>query len=95
MIAASTILEQFAKVVKEQKETNLTSILENVFSLHALHTIERSKAWYLENDFLASNKSKAIRREIDQLCSELRPNLSMLLDAFQIPQSLLGAQILD
>ena len=64
-------------------------------SLYALSTIEKHKGWYLEANYLEGVKTKAIRREVDALCAELRWEAGALVEAFGIPDELIGAQILQ
>ena len=65
----------------------------DVVGLYALSTLEEHRAWYLEADYFEASKSQAIRREVNRLCRALRPHARELVDAFEIPESLLGAPI--
>ncbi|MFK7806179.1 MAG: acyl-CoA dehydrogenase, partial [Saprospiraceae bacterium] len=56
------ILKQTVKVVKEKATDQTLGTLSRVCSLFALSTIEQHKGWYLENGYLESYKTKAIRR---------------------------------
>ena len=47
-------------------------------SLYGLHALERDKGWFFEYEFLTPAKSKAIRREVEVLCGELRPHAAGL-----------------
>lgn len=86
-------LEATAKAVKKSKGSSVYNILRKLRSLYALQTIEKHAGWYLEQDYLAGSKSKAIRRQVDHLCAELRPEAVALVSAFGIPESLLAAPI--
>lgn len=86
-------LEATATAVKAAEGSSSYNILRKLRSLYALHTIEKHAAWYLEQDYLAATKSKAIRRQVDHLCSELRPEAIALVEAFGIPESLIAAPI--
>ena len=86
-------LEATVKAVNEAEGSSIYNILRKLRSLYALHTIEKHAAWYLEQDYLAGTKSKAIRRQVDQLCGELRPEAVALIEAFGIPESLIAAPI--
>ncbi|MCP9234913.1 acyl-CoA dehydrogenase [Lewinella sp. JB7] len=68
-------------------------LLEKVITLYAAHTIEGHAAWYLESGYISGPKSKAIRKLVDILCAELRPEAGVLVDGFGIPDELLGAPI--
>ncbi|PTM15049.1 MAG: acyl-CoA oxidase [Bacteroidetes bacterium] len=86
-------LEAMHTAIQQQRDKSTFPILEQLRALYALHTIEQHAAWYLEQDYLANVKSKAIRRQIDQLCSQLRPEALALVEAFGIPDALLAAPI--
>jgi acyl-CoA oxidase len=57
--------------------------------LHALSTIEADRAWFLEHGRLSAARSKAITREIGELCRRIRPLAVDLVDAFGVPPELL------
>lgn len=69
------------------------AVLKKTIQLYALHTIEGHRGWYLESDYIAGQKSKAIRKAVDVLCAELRPEAGALVNGFGIPDKLLGAPI--
>jgi acyl-CoA oxidase len=61
--------------------------------LYALSQIERNKGWYLEDGYMEGVKTKAIRKIVNQLCWEIRPDSVSLVEAFDIPKSCLAAPI--
>lgn len=68
-------------------------VLKKVIALYGVHTVEKHAAWFLEHDYLSGAKSKAVSRLVDILCGELRPEVGGLVEAFGIPDELLGAPI--
>lgn len=86
-------LEAFINQVDQISDEPVREVLQQVRSLYALSTIEQHKGWFLEQDYLAATKSKAIRRTVDRLCTALRPEAIGLVEAFGIPDSLLAAPI--
>lgn len=88
------VLVSFQEKVQEVKDPQVRRVLEKLLELHALHTIERHAAWYLENGYMEPVKTKAIRKQVDQLCWELRQEAVPLVNAFGIPDRLLGAEVL-
>ncbi|MBO9522559.1 MAG: acyl-CoA dehydrogenase family protein [Nocardioidaceae bacterium] len=62
--------------------------------LFALSAIEADRGWFAEHGRLSSQRSKAISREIDELCRRIRPIAADLTDAFGIPPELLRAEML-
>ncbi|MFY0606970.1 MAG: acyl-CoA dehydrogenase family protein [Cyclobacteriaceae bacterium] len=92
--AEKLVLEQFVIQVKESQD-DLRGPLEKLCQLYALSTIEQNKGWYLEHGYMEGVKTKAIRGIVNQLCLEVREDALPLVDAFEIPKSCLGAEILN
>lgn len=88
------VLEQFVLMVESQKEATTFRTLQQLCQLYALHTMEKHSGWYLEKEYISGSKSKAIRRLVDQLCLDLRHQAKALVQAFDIPDSLLAAPII-
>ena len=89
-LALTSFQAAIAKV--ENKTTKQT--LEKLCQLYALTIIQQEKGFFLENEYLAGGKTKAIRRMISKLNQELRPLAGKLVDSFGIPEELLGASII-
>ncbi len=88
-----TILMQFIQVVEKQENIALKTVLKHLCDLYALHTIEQHKGWYLEQGYMEGGKTKAIRRLVDELCEVVRKDALALVESFDIPDKLLGAEI--
>ncbi|GJM33991.1 MAG: acyl-CoA oxidase [Saprospiraceae bacterium] len=88
------VLEQFQISIAHIENDDLRPILNKLSSLYALHSIELHKGWYLEKDYLAGVKTKAIRKLVDELCLDLRQDATALVEAFAIPDELLAAEII-
>jgi len=86
-------LKSMFKKIDSLEDSPEKDILIKLYQLYGLHTIEENKGWFLENDFMEGNKSKAIRRIVSKLCQELRYEADGLVDAFLIPEEMLGAKI--
>jgi acyl-CoA oxidase len=67
------------------------AVLRLVSDLYGLGRIESHLAWFMENGYVAPAKARAIRREVDLLCGELRAHAPTLVSGFGIPDALLGA----
>ncbi|WP_055568323.1 acyl-CoA dehydrogenase family protein [Streptomyces atriruber] len=57
--------------------------------LFALSTIEADRAWFMEHGRLTVQRSKAIHREVNDLCRRVRPIAEDLVDAWNIPPQML------
>jgi acyl-CoA oxidase len=89
------ILEQFLTKIETIDDASAKAMLVKLAQLFALYKMEENKAWYLENNYLETVKTKAIRKMVNQLCWEIRPDAVALVDAFGIPESCLGAPIAE
>jgi len=88
-------LEQFYIEIEKAKDVNCKAILTELCQLYALSQIEKNKGWFLEDGYMEGVKTKAIRKMVNQLCWEIRPNAVALVDAFGIPASCLAAPIIS
>jgi acyl-CoA oxidase len=84
------VLEQFQMAVASVKDENSKAILTKLCQLYALSQIEKNKAWYLEDNYMEAIKTKSIRKIVNQLCWDIRPDAVALVNAFAIPDSCLG-----
>jgi acyl-CoA oxidase len=87
------ILEQFQTQVENTKDADCKKALTKLAQLFALHTIEKNRGWYLEQDYMEGVKTKAIRKMVNQLSWEIRQDAIALTDAFDIPDHCLAAKI--
>ena len=78
------ILEQFAAAVEALPSGEVRRGLSDLCDLYALERIEHDCGWFLEHGYLEANKSKAIRKMVDQLCSVIRDDAEHLVNAFGI-----------
>jgi acyl-CoA oxidase len=85
------VLEAFVAKVAGVPPGDLRSALRLLCDLYALSTIERDRAWFIEHGRLTSPRSKAITREVNDLCARIRPLAVDLVDAYGIPAELLRA----
>ncbi|WP_026912172.1 acyl-CoA dehydrogenase [Patulibacter minatonensis] len=87
------VLESFAARVEREEDAGTKAILDRLCDLHALRTIERERAWYLEHGRISGGRSKEVTRLVDRRCHELRPHAADLVDAFGIPDAVLASRI--
>jgi acyl-CoA oxidase len=83
------VLEAFVDKTAALAEGDLKVALNLLCDLHALATIERDRAWFMEHGRLTSPRAKAITREVNDLCRRLRPLAVDLVDAYGVPHELL------
>ena len=83
----------FTNFTEQLPEGKNRALFEKLGTLYALHEIRKDAEWYLEQGYLGSTKSKAIRQRVERLCTELRPHIEILVDGFGIPDHLMTAPI--
>ena len=87
------ILNQFVEVVAGCEDGSLREILDLVCSLFALSRIDAGRGWFQAHNYIEAPKAKAIRKLVNRLCAEVREQAVPLVDAFAIPDAVLGAPI--
>ncbi|MGW7094195.1 acyl-CoA dehydrogenase family protein [Streptomyces sp. NPDC054874] len=85
------VLEAFVDKVRAQPESGNKVALGLLCDLFALSTIEADRAWFMEHGRLTVQRSKAITREVNDLCRKVRPLAAGLVDAWGIPAEMLRA----
>ncbi len=86
------VLDAFIDKVATLPDSDEKVALGLLVDLHALSVIESDRAWFMEHGRLSIQRSKAITREINDLCRKLRPLAGVLVDAFNIPTEVLRAE---
>jgi acyl-CoA oxidase len=87
------LLEAFATAIERCEEGPAKDALRRLCDLYALSTIEADSGWFQEHGRLTGPRCKAITREVNRLCNEVRGQAGTLVDAFGIPDAVLGAPI--
>ena len=87
------VIESFAGAVDGCEDDALRPVLDQLFDLHALASIERERGWFFEHGRMTAPRAKLITRSVNRLCAELRENAEAIVDAFAIPDSVLAAPI--
>ena len=85
--------EAFAKGVEETEDPELKRLLGKVCDLYVLSVVEEDRGWFQEHGRISSTRSKAVTKAVNELCAEIRPAASDLVDAFGIPDEVLAAPI--
>jgi acyl-CoA oxidase len=88
----TVILESFSRAI-ENVEDELKPGLGLLCDLYALQNIEEDKGFLQEHGRLSAPRCKAITREVNRLCNEVRQNAEAYVDAFGIPDAVLAAPI--
>ncbi|CAA9509468.1 MAG: hypothetical protein AVDCRST_MAG85-2248, partial [uncultured Solirubrobacteraceae bacterium] len=84
------ILERFAAAVDRCEDPDVAEVLGRLCSLFALSRIEADRGWFQEHGRLSSPRSKAVIKAVNALCAQLREDAGMLVEAFGVPEAVLG-----
>jgi acyl-CoA oxidase len=90
---ATVLLEAFVDAIDRCEDGPVKEALIRLCDLYALHNIEADRGWFQEHGRLTGPRCKAITREVNRLCNEVRGQAGSLVDAFGIPDAVLGAPI--
>ncbi|MFD3567977.1 acyl-CoA dehydrogenase [Streptomyces sp. NPDC058671] len=85
------VTEAFVDRVRAMPEGDEKAALALLCDLFALSTIEADRAWFMEHGRLTVQRSKAITREVNDLCRKVRPLAVDLVDAWGVPPEMLRA----
>ncbi|MFG2924863.1 acyl-CoA dehydrogenase [Streptomyces sp. NPDC048305] len=85
------VLEAFVARTKAMPEGGNRVAVGLLCDLFALSAIEADRAWFMEHGRLTVQRSKAISREVNDLCRKVRPLAEDLVDAWGIPTEMLRA----
>ncbi|MFD3533689.1 acyl-CoA dehydrogenase [Streptomyces sp. NPDC058664] len=85
------VTEAFVDKVRAMPEGDEKAALALLCDLFALSTIEADRAWFMEHGRLTVQRSKAISREVNDLCRKVRPLAVDLVDAWGVPPEMLRA----
>jgi len=88
------VLEAFVEKTRALPNGDLKVALNLLCDLHALSGIEADRAWFMEHGRLTSTRSKAITREVADLCRKIRPICGDLVDGFGVPVEMLRSPAL-
>ncbi len=82
------------QVIEKTESPDEKFMLKKLSALYALSTMYEHHGWYLEQGYISSTKSKAIRQLIHRHAQQMVPDGLALVDAFGIPEQYLDLPIL-
>jgi acyl-CoA oxidase len=90
---ATALLEALRNATEACEDQSLAEALNLASDLYALYELESAKGFFQEHGRLSGPRCKAITREVNRLCNEVRLQAGALVDAFGIPDAILAAPI--
>ncbi len=88
------MLDSFIAGIENCPEGAARQTLEELCTLFALTSLESDAGWFLAHNRMSDTRAKALRRQINQLCGDLRPRATALVEGFGIPADWLGSAML-
>ena len=91
--AERLVLDAFQSGVEAVEDDQRKTLLGLLCALYALDRIEDDRGWFLEQNLIDAPVAKAVRTQVNTVLHRLRPVAVELVDAFGIPDELLGSEI--
>ncbi len=89
------VLEAFTAGIARCEDPDAQDLLRDVCSLYALSEIESDLAWFMGHNRLSDQRAKTVTTLINDLLEKLKPHTLTLIEGFAVPESSLGAVMLD
>lgn len=89
------VLEAAVEALDSMADGAAKNLLERVLILYALSSIEEDKAWFIEHGRITTARSRTVTSSINDLCGELRAQVSTLVEALGVPDELITAPIVS
>ena len=89
------VLEAFVQAINDCDSRAAAEVLGKVCDLFVYSALEADLGWFMMHRHISVERAKAIRRGVNELCQDLRPHAATLVDAFGIPEELMGAPMID
>jgi len=86
------VADRFVSVVNDMAGGPERDALSSLCNLHALTTLEADIGWFMEHSKLSATAARELRNIIGELCADVRGVARPLVDAFAIPDAVLGAE---
>lgn len=83
--------EEFMYIV--DNKTSDDPVLKNLLLLFGLHCIQQNGSWFLKENVISSRLYRKLEDKVSELACEITPSVSFLIDAFNIPESMIHAPI--
>ncbi len=84
------VLEAFDAGVRACPDPALATWLDRLCDLYTLSRLAADMGWFVEDGYVDSWKARAVRRQVEALCEEVKDAVLDLVDAFAIPDACLA-----
>jgi acyl-CoA oxidase len=90
---ATVLLQAFHRAIAACPDAGTQVALKQLCDLYALSELEAEKGFFQEHGRLSGPRCKAITRQVGELCDRIRDQAGAYVDAFAIPDAVIGAPI--
>ena len=84
------VLEAFDAGVHATTDPKLATWLDHLCDLYALSRLAADMSWYVEDGYVDPWKARAVRKQVEALCVEIKGVALDLVDGFAIPDACLA-----
>jgi acyl-CoA oxidase len=88
------VLDAFIAGIDACTDPEAQQTLQELCTLYALTNLERDSGWFLAHHRMSTTRARALRRQLNQLCTDLRPRALALVEGLGVPPEWLGAAML-
>lgn len=88
------VLEAFVAAIDACEDEAATATLDKLCDLYVLTNLESDSGWFLRHQRMSAGRAKAITRQVNELCGELREDVIPVVEGMGFPQSWLGSAML-
>lgn len=89
------VLEAFTAGIARCEDDEAADLLREVCTLYALSVIEDDLAWFMAHNRLSDQRAKTVSALLNAQLTKLRPHLLTLIEGLGVPESTLGAAMLQ
>lgn len=89
------VLESFVAGIDACQDEAAREQLERLCTLYALSSIDADSGWFQAHNRMSAGRAKAVIGQINELCSELRPQALELVEGMGIPEAWLNSTMLQ
>ncbi len=89
------VLDAFIAGIEACTDPGAKQTLQELCTLFALTSLEADAGWFLAHNRMSDARAKALRKQINQVCHELRPRAIALVEGLGVPQEWLGSAMLE
>jgi acyl-CoA oxidase len=88
------VLEAFVAGIDGCEDEDARAMLDRLADLYVLTNLEADSGWYLRHGRMSPARAKAITRQVNELCGQLRGDVIPVVEGLGVPEAWLGSAML-